>query len=214
MRRLIHRHQDYIQNDWSSILNAPRLSYLKLIEMVLASCVFWNTSARKKYIDPFRQSWACRQPYARMQSFLLSYVLMMSGAEKLEPLSAQLSLWSTTRAISTAMILAVFESLYSLMKIMPGRLLRQHLSSGLIGYLLLTGLMFVALSVTRAAFGRVCSTLFALAYITSEEAANPIRAESSMRWPNPWIDEFGGYIGADRTQNPAETSAPADAVGN
>jgi hypothetical protein len=63
MRKLIHRHQDYIQDDWSATLNAPRLSCLKAMKILLGASVVWDTSARKKHIDPLRQSWACRQPY-------------------------------------------------------------------------------------------------------------------------------------------------------
>src|ERR1035437_2180060 len=50
-----------------------------------------------------------RRAYTRTQSFLLSYVLLASGVEKLELLSTQLSLWNTGRAIATAFVISSVE---------------------------------------------------------------------------------------------------------
>jgi len=48
-------------------------------------------------------------PYTRVQSFLLSYVLLTAGAEKIDLLSTQMSLWNTSRAIATSMALVAIQ---------------------------------------------------------------------------------------------------------
>lgn len=103
--------------------------------------------------------------YTRLQSFLLSYVLVTPGLEKIEFLSTQISLWGTARTIAVSMMLtAVTPSIL----LISGTL---HYHSFILGaYAAGMLLIWGAIAAERSAYERVCSTLFALAYIVASRA--------------------------------------------
>jgi hypothetical protein len=85
LEQVIQQNQDYIQGDWSVLLDdAPRL---------------------------WKNPWSEDKPYIRIQSFLLIYVFVTSGVEKIEMLNTQISLWTTSRAIAMAMLIGAIEVL-------------------------------------------------------------------------------------------------------
>jgi hypothetical protein len=94
-------------------------------------------------------------------------VLLASGAEKIEMLRTQISLWSISRAISTALVLAALEMMLFLFRPL-------EIVLGLGFFIVYFALAMVALAVATGAYARVCSTLFACVYVTTAKPAQPI----------------------------------------
>ena len=105
--------------------------------------------------------------YRRFQSFLLAYVLLTSGVEKIELLATQISLWSTSlglllrRFFSGSCVPLIMVRIYD-----PSIWALEFLSA----YLVLFALAGIAYAVSRSAYQRVLDTLFALAYIIAQRA--------------------------------------------
>jgi hypothetical protein len=167
MEKLVNLHQDYIQNDWKVILSAPTLVRDQLL-ICFKGLLFWSKRFRNEYVDAVRKLWTLRSAYTRVQAFLLAYVLLSSRAEKLELVSTQISLWNTSRAIATSMYLVGVEALVYRWptKSVPFTLV----------YVVFLGMAGIATLITKAAFSRVCSTLFSLAYITNAGSTNRTKA--------------------------------------
>jgi hypothetical protein len=168
----VDQHHDYIQDDWSRLLDAPpHWSKSQLAAAYLELYMFWSRSHRQHVASMMRTirgaNWGVLKPYSQLQSFLLSYVLLTSGVDKIELLSTQISLWNTARAIAMTMALGALSALI-IMSLRTG-LTGVMLSSG-VAYFLLAG---VALAVENSAYARVCSTLFALAYIVTGKESGP-----------------------------------------
>jgi hypothetical protein len=172
--KLVNQHQDYIQNDWELILSAPSLLSFswKALLISFKALLFWHKRFRDEYVDAARQSWALRPAYTRVQTFLLAYVQLSPRAEKLDLLSTQISLWNTSRAISTAMLLVAVEPL--LLYGWRATFDDVGLGSATLSYAMYLGMLLITWLITTAAFNRVCSTVFALAYIAREGSKNPI----------------------------------------
>jgi len=176
MQKLIDKNKDYIQNDWSVLLNlSSRWSLIKktffLQFMILSPR---KEKVRKEYAAEFRDSRTSLHTYTRMQSFLLSYVLLVSGVQNLELLSTQLSLWNASRAISMAMFLAATEAFFIvLFAHVPALFAREpSFDFGIVlAFLVLFGFALVATAVTRAAYARACSTIFSLVYVTHQKSS-------------------------------------------
>ena len=167
MEKLVNLHQDYIQNDWKVILSAPTFARDGLL-IGFKGLLFWSKRFRNEYVDAVRKLWTLRSAYTRVQAFLLAYVLLSSRAEKLELVSTQISLWNTSRAIATSMYLVGVEALVYRWptKSVPFTLV----------YVVFLGMAGIATLITKAAFSRVCSTLFSLAYITNAGSTNRTKA--------------------------------------
>jgi hypothetical protein len=169
VQRLFDQHKDYIQNDWSVLFSAaigvPH--WKKQISAVIRlELMFWNRRVREEYASLISKGRATLQAYTEMQAFLISYVLVVSGSGNIEFLSTQLSLWTTSRAISTAVGLAALEPIlfFSLFGSAPRAAF--FIAEGMAAIL-----TWLAIAITRSAHGRACSTLFSLAYVTYEKAA-------------------------------------------
>jgi hypothetical protein len=131
---------------------------------------FWNPHHRQEYFRVVRKGWGLLKPYTRVESFLLSYVLLTPGAENIELLSTQMSLWNTSRAIAAAMVLGAISAILLATGSANSNDLALFLS-----YLVL---LAVACAVTYSAHARVCSTLFALAYVIAGKTSLPNRGSA------------------------------------
>jgi len=145
LERIVDRNQDYFQEDWSTLLATLPVSSRKFPD----NFKVW------KYPTWFRETRRFSETYTRFQSFLLSYVLLTSGVENIELLSTQMSLWNTSRAIAAAIVVG---------GLVPGIFLTVSNRFWLATIMPLV-LIYVAFFVADRAYKRVCSTLFALAYI-------------------------------------------------
>ena len=106
-------------------------------------------------------------PYTRFQAFLLIYVLLTAGVEKIELLNTQMTLWNTSRAIAAAMAIGAIEiGITPLLYIYKPGALNFSFFIFLAVQFALTGLAF---AVSHSAYARVCSTLFALTYIVANK---------------------------------------------
>jgi hypothetical protein len=120
---LADQNKDYVQGDIATLHNAlAPLPAKRGLAILLKCLVPRNRELRQEVAKKLRENWALLSPYSRMQSFLLSYVLLGSGAEKIELLSTQISLWSISRAVSTVMLLVGMESAFALAFVLPSYL--------------------------------------------------------------------------------------------
>lgn len=170
-QRVADLHSAYIQEDCSLLLSVP--PYKTQFRVSLKFFKVWNKRDREDYWLLVRRTWKARQAYARIQSFLLSYVLLASGVEKLELLSTQMALWNTGRAIATAVMISATEVGLSWFVLLYGRegvvgALDTKVFLPLIGGELLLGIL--GFSVAASCYERVCGTLFALMYVISEKS--------------------------------------------
>ena len=154
LARVIDQNEEYIQDDWSRLLNAPP-AFSKTARLVgLKVMVFWNRRYRREYVDTVRQSWALLMPYTRFQAFLLIYVLLTAGVEKIELLNTQMTLWNTSRAIAAAMAIGAIEiGITPLLYIYKPGALNFSFFIFLAVQFALTGLAF---AVSHSAYARVC----------------------------------------------------------
>jgi hypothetical protein len=162
LQRVTDLNTDYIQEDWSILINAP--TYRNQLRASLKFFKLWNERDRKGCWLVVREVWKLRSAYTRMQSFLLSYVLLTSGVEKVELLSTQMSLWNTGRAIAAGIIISSVligsaQFVFGVEALLP-------VYGWILGCQLLS--LILGLSVAHAAYERVCNTLFALVYVISE----------------------------------------------
>jgi hypothetical protein len=157
LERLLDQQKDYVQDDLSVLLGAPPLGSSLLIG--LKTMAIWKKPNRQERSRLIKGNRTRRGAYTRIQSFLLSYVLLAPRTEKIELLNTQISLWSISRAISSAMTIVVVESTIALFKISAVSYKFFLVYAGQIG--LTTG----AILVVVAAYDRICSTLFALIYL-------------------------------------------------
>lgn len=102
-----------------------------------------------------------RRAYNKLQSFLLAYIMVVSHAAKLDMLEDQISLWHTSRAISTAML-----TLAMLMQITPWSTpsLSLSLTLSIIPLLLWSLSVFI----TLAMFSRVGHSICSIVYNTEK----------------------------------------------
>jgi len=159
---IVNQSRDYMQDDWSVLLNTP---------------AYWRGSFSKEHLlHPFRRG-RIRPMYMRMQSFLLSYVLLAPGMDKVELLSTQMALWNLSRAIATAMLVVAVEASLVPLLMITGTVRPAHISVYLsLLQLVSTGVSF---GVAYLAYARVCSTLFALTYVISSRAHTHIQLATS-----------------------------------
>jgi hypothetical protein len=191
-QRVADLNKAYVQEDWSLLLNIPSSkSYKSKFLAILKGLKLWNKQTRGEYSVFLRETWQFRLAYTRMQSFLLSYVLLTSGVEKVELLSTQMTLWNTGRAIATAIMVTGLEAglLYCgyLYRVMGGREATIYIPYVAAGYEVLLVMLGIGIAVN--AYERVCSTLFALIYIISERelrgAMSPGAVAPSVLAPAP-----------------------------
>ncbi len=172
----------YIQEDWSLLLNIP--PYKGALGRLMDALSLWNKRGREDFLLYVRRIAKVRRAYTRMQSFLLSYVLLTSGVEKLELLSTQMSLWNSGRAIATVLFISAIEVSFSPLSLLLLRGRRDfEVQQGtvvvaVLGCELL--LLILGLSVARGAYQRVCSTLFALVYVISERKSHEAMSVSAV----------------------------------
>ncbi|MGE0417804.1 MAG: hypothetical protein AB7O80_13445 [Acetobacteraceae bacterium] len=109
--------------------------------------------------------WRTRKSYTRVQSFLMSYILLAHGVASMETQSAQVSLWHAGRMISTTLLIGSgLMGLYFIWQSLQGTGGQSLRWAPLIVQIVL---FIGAIIVTRIAYSRVCSTLFAVTYIVA-----------------------------------------------
>jgi hypothetical protein len=163
-QRVADLNSAYIQEDCSLLLNT--IPFVSQFRESLKLSLFLTTGNEWDWVVLLRRGWQARRAYTRMQSLLLSYVLLTSGVDKLEMLSTQMSLWNSGRAIATALVISSIE---------VGVFLWFVLNVGAMGAIQIAIIMasqlflsVLGFSVATSAYERVCSTLFALVYVISE----------------------------------------------
>jgi hypothetical protein len=102
----VSKNQGYLQEDWARLIDAPPVWSKAALLHSLKVYAFWNRRYRRDYSGDLRAAWGLLKPYARVQSFLLSYVLLTPGMEKPDLLSAQLSGSYPNSAISVRPVAA------------------------------------------------------------------------------------------------------------
>jgi hypothetical protein len=152
--RLMQENGDYVQDDWAQLSGAPMSWSRENILIGFKGLMFWNSRYRREFAS---KSFGLRKPYTRIQSFLLIYVLIAAGVEKLELLSAQINLWNTGRAIAAGAALGA----------LVGAVLATTTTHSLIFFFAEVVLLVLSTAISYNAYARVCSTLFALAYVVS-----------------------------------------------
>ena len=174
MQGFIRRYEDYIQDDWLMVLRSP--GYKEFFRVALKGVRFWNKKARAEYVDAVKKRLSGRKSYTRMHSFLLSWISLVGGADKIELLNTQLSFWSISRAIAMALALASLEApfLYGIFSSFWTRFANPSDALLIFLYLMQCALLLAALGVSRAAYSRVCGTMFALCYIADEKSKGPL----------------------------------------
>jgi hypothetical protein len=160
MHALVARNEDYIQTDWATILSAPG----RLMEEASAAQSKAHAEAIKAGLEA----------YTRMHAFFLSWVFLKAGANKIEWLSNQMSVWSISRTAAMAVAIIGILTLPVPVFVMvryglpggPAAVFRVLLAVlALVVQLLL---LFTSSKIARAAYSRVCDTVFALFYIASK----------------------------------------------
>ena len=166
LHRVADLHSAYLQEDWSLLVSLPPYK-TQLLESLKGFKV-WNIRDMKDYWLLTRQIYKARQAYPRMQSFLLSYVLLSSGVEKLEPLSTEMALWSSGRAIATAFFTSIIGVVFWSIDSFAARTALVTV----MGLQLVFGIL--ALMVAVSSYGRVCGTMFAVVYLVSEKGMRSV----------------------------------------
>lgn len=105
-----------------------------------------------------------REAFSRLQSLLISNVMIYSDTSKLEFFNNHIHLWRTTRELCVAVYVFTFEF---------GIIFTHGQNHGsLYGFILISiNLILVILStiILRLSYSRMCSTLFALLYLIEEQ---------------------------------------------
>jgi hypothetical protein len=180
LANIVSQNESYIQEDWARLIEARPLWSKATLFTSLKVFAFWNRKYRQNYLDEVRASWGLMKPYTRLQSFLLSYVLLTPGIAKPDLLSAQLSLWTMSRAIATAMALgALFMTvkLSSNFENVPSHLLFFYFAQ--------IGLTAVSYAIDHSAHGRICTTLFSLVYLIAAKSSATTVENGNVGPPSP-----------------------------
>jgi hypothetical protein len=165
LESVMDQNKDYIQEDFLQLLDANPIK--KGLHTSIKLVMFWKPHYLREYVNAVRESWRLSKPYTRVQSFLLSYVLLTSGAEKIELLSTQMSLWNTSRAIATGMALGAIQSTIIVFAYYGGN--PDEFPAML--YVLQLVLTVVAMTIVYSAHARVCNTLFAFTYVVANKTS-------------------------------------------
>jgi len=148
MLGVMNENRAYIQDDWEQLVAA--LPYYS------ARGIFKRLAHRPKRGDRIRPE----ERSLRIQGLMFSSVFLAPGMDKVELLNTQMSLWNTSRGIAGALILVSLLQLVSL---------RENHSFGYVAFFFfLVSVAFVAVIVARYTYKRLCSTLFALAYLATK----------------------------------------------
>src|ERR1700733_1403089 len=91
-KAFLDKSEVYIQQDYAVISAMPAYS-----QFFRARLTIW--SRRSREMTSLRSQVKIRRSYVRLSSFMLAYVSLASGADKVEILGTQMSLWNTSRAI-------------------------------------------------------------------------------------------------------------------
>jgi hypothetical protein len=173
-RTIVDRNPTYLREDCAVLLSIP--SYSGQFTRAGKALKIWNRQGREDFATLWRQTLNQLHAYTRMQSFLLSYVLLAPSVGKLELLATQVSLWNMSRAIAAALIISAGGVTSTPQSGMLTTLTPPPL---VIAYYLLPAIAF---GVAHSAFHRVSSTVFALAYIVNEGESNkPAPSESASK---------------------------------
>jgi hypothetical protein len=110
MNTLMVRYAHYVQNDWTIILDVPLGWNKRSWAIGLKGTKFWNMKAMKEWAAAVKSLLAARRAYTRMHSFLFAWISLMAGADKIELLNTQLSLWSVSRAFAMTLAIVAIEA--------------------------------------------------------------------------------------------------------
>lgn len=168
MQRFVGRYEDYIQNDWRVVLASPRFMHI----FIPRHLKFWT--GYKTFVETALES---SKTYRRMHSFLLSWISLVAGSDKIEMLNSQVSFWIISRACATTLYFAGAEAIVAFSIWVQSLEIKNGIEPG-IGVATFTFaiqiiLVLASLGVSTASYSRGCGTIFALCYIadTKSDAA-------------------------------------------
>jgi hypothetical protein len=93
------RYAAYIQDDWQNVIEAPLGFGVDAWKRGLNGLKIWNKTALKTWYADVRSVMRARKSFLRLHTFLLSWISLFAGADKIEVLHDQMSLWSVSRAL-------------------------------------------------------------------------------------------------------------------
>jgi hypothetical protein len=181
---LIERYKEYSADDYQQLHDHFGNSFFSKEAWLEALRLhqFWQRGWYRRYLAAQRQGfrrWALVEPYTRLSSFLMSYVIIQSGSSQLSVLTDLISQWRVGRALSTAMIFIVTEIFLGIVIWLTPLSISSFITR-ILPPLLLALIAFFVLSTLpiRSLYSRVCHTLFSLVYVTQQkESSRPTSPE-------------------------------------
>lgn len=141
-------------------------------------------------------------PYSRLHSFMVSFIMVFSGAAKLDVLVDAVYLWRVSRSVTNAMLIFSLELYVTLFfKLFSDTADGGPSFSGLLSAIcLVAAILLLAWFMTRQAYSRMCATIFSLAYATDEKIklltkdtgtslAAPLHSQSPLAAVGAEVDE-------------------------
>jgi hypothetical protein len=166
LKPTVEKNELYIQQDYSALVGMPTSS-----QYFRAFFTIWKKESWQMAFRSHRD-----QSYVKFSSFMLAYVLLARGSDRIEILSTQMSLWNISRTIAVGLFLTVCIDPYFRF-FEPGRPLHAHFLWQV--EILNFGLMAAAYFFAVEAHDRFCNTLFALVYVIDK------RGTETTIGPNP-----------------------------
>jgi len=186
--RLIVDHKAYCETDYQEFERKFGGSPVaKDRRARFAISLLWNRERRQQYAAArkrrreARKAWKGARPYERLWSFFASYVLVESGSSQLSLMVDQYYLWRTGRAVSTSLVIVLFEVLFLEPWLSLFSAIRNTLSKPVQfpppepwyyatpRTFLLIALSTLSVMITKKIYSRLCFTLFALVYVTQDK---------------------------------------------
>ena len=165
-KEFMDRNEPYIQQDYSLLLAMPTFS-----QLFIANFTLWKKQSRERV--SFRKQLEFRRSYVRLSSFMLGYVSLAAGADKVEILGTQMALWNTSRAIGVGLALGLIAFMVGGFWLAPF-----SFDPSVAGFQIANLIIScVAYFLSIAAFDRFSSTLFALIYVIDSRDTPPPNRE-------------------------------------
>jgi hypothetical protein len=161
------QYADYVQDGWKLLMAVPESRGSFLTGLKLGFQTLWSRKIEEEIDRDSKATIAARKPYMRMHSFLFSWLSLVAGADHLELLNAQMSFWSVSRAFAITFIIASVETVILFM-FLGFRVFGSFVMPIFVMLSVQIACMLAAMMVSKAAYSRFCSTLFALCYVANK----------------------------------------------
>lgn len=163
-------YQNLASNGAEVIREGGFFSWRVLFRAERAAFTFWSKRGRAELqalrergrkLRPLYRS--LKRDSQRVYNYLVAFVVVAAGDGKPELLNEQLSIWRIVRGVSTVLAILAIEILFVIFVELPA----ERVVSVVVFYALYFGLFLSSRWMTRAAYSRVCETLFSLVKLYS-----------------------------------------------